>query len=351
MSLKTQKEETRVKRGPSSKPFKGYRMGTSYDRMFVICPTTVTGGPEALHQLAQLANEAGIDSLLAYYGEGATVSTSRGVLKVEAPARNPCLVAYAKYNPIVASGEYELDSRSLVILPEVIGWHAKRFHPAKVMVWWLSVNNAFHPKSPLKDEAQRTAFFADDAVDHLCQTFYAAAVLERQGMRRTYELVDYTDDLFTLRRPQAPNFGDQIAFNPKKGPELARIFFGANSDLMPRPIENMNKGQIAEVFRQTRIYVEFGHNPGKDRMPREAACAGCIVVARRAGGTAFFGDSPLPAKFKFSDADVASGHLADLVRSIARDPQPFWEEQSYYRRYLYSERDLMELQVKRLFGN
>lgn len=322
----------------------------AFDHMFVVCPVVVTGGPEALHQLAQFANESGIRSTVAYYGSGATVRASNDQLILKSAAKNPCLTAYAKYNPVVGDGDFPLSDTTLVVLPEVIAWHAERFRPAAIAVWWLSVNNAFHATSPLRDEGKRKAYFAQTSITHLCQTNYATSTLRRQGVEETYDLVDYTDDLFTLRPPEAPNEGQALAYNPKKGAELAQSFFDANPELEPRRIERMNKAEIAAVFRQTRIYVEFGHNPGKDRMPREAACAGCIVVARRAGGTAYFGDVPLPAAFKFSDEDVASGRLADLIRTINADPQPYWEQQAYYRRYLYTERDLMRLQVKRLFG-
>ena len=325
-------------------------MYNRYERIFVLCPTTLTGGPEALHQLAQLTNEAGIETRLGYYGTGSIVRGANGRLILKPDLQNPCVAGYAKYNPLIGVGDYPLDDRTLVVLPEVIAWHAERVKPADVAVWWLSVDNAFHRTSPLRREAERRSFFADRSIHHLCQTNYAAGLLRREGVERIYDLVDYTDDAFTLRPPLGPNSGAALAYNPKKGVALAEAFFAENPGFEPRRIEEMTKAQIVEVFRQTRTYVEFGHNPGKDRMPREAACAGCIIVARKLGGTAHFGDVPLSNKFKFSEEDVGSGRLTALLREIDRDPQPFWEEQAYYRRYLYSERALMKLQVERLFG-
>ena len=33
--------------------------------------------------------------------------------------------------------------------------------------------------------------------------------------------------------------------------------------------------------------VDLGHHPGKDRLPREAALAGCVTVVGRAGAAVF----------------------------------------------------------------
>ena len=98
------------------------------------------------------------------------------------------------------------------------------------------------------------------------------------------------------------------------------------------------------------IYVEFGNNPGNDRLPREAACVGCIVLAKRAGGSAYFEDMPLDDRFKFNEQAIKSGKLAEIVKAIARDPLPHFEGQSYYRHHLYLEKDQMILQVRRLLG-
>ena len=46
-------------------------------------------------------------------------------------------------------------------------------------------------------------------------------------------------------------------------------------------------------------YIDFGPHPGMDRLPREAALAGCVVVTNREGAANFDEDTPLPSQFKF----------------------------------------------------
>jgi hypothetical protein len=205
-------------------------------------------------------------------------------------------------------------------------------------------------KAQLRDPEYRKSFLANDRIIHFCQTHYAREVLRGLGVKQTYDLVDYTDDLFTLMPPKGPNSGDRVAYNPRKGGELAQAFFATNSTIDATPIQDMTKLQIYEAFRDTQIYVEFGHNPGKDRLPREAACAGCIVLVRDRGGSSFFGDTPLDRFFKFSDDDVTSGVLAGKIRDVRQDPGMFWERQAFYRNVLYAERELMRLQARQLFA-
>ena len=320
------------------------------EQILIFCPIAVTGGPEAIHQLAQIANELGVKSQIVYYGGDAKIRIEGANFLYQPPSSNRCLAAYQKYNPIVASN-LTFNETTLVILPEVLFQQVLRFAPADVAIWWLSVDNAFHPNSLLLQDQYRRDFFANDRIIHLCQTFYSRALLRSHQVNKMYDLVDYTDDLFTLVPPRAPNKSGPIAYNPRKGHDLAAKFFEANPEIEQLPIRGMTKAQVYTLFRKTQIYLEFGHNPGKDRMPREAACAGCIVLARNKGGTAYFDDTPLDTFFKFDDEEVISGSLAKKVLEIAATPDRYWSQQAYYRRYLYTERELMRLQAKRLFGS
>jgi hypothetical protein len=68
----------------------------------------------------------------------------------------------------------------------------------------------------------------------------------------------------------------------------------------------------------------------------------------RLGGSAAFEDVPLPPWFKFAETDVQSGALAQKIQSIAGDPSFYFQAQNYYRHYLYLEKDMMTLQLRRL---
>jgi hypothetical protein len=172
--------------------------------------------------------------------------------------------------------------------------------------------------------------------------------LRERGVRRIFDLVDYTDPRFIAAKPVHPNRTFTIAYNPRKAGTLAKHFFDRHPDIPGCPIIGMSKDQVRDALSRTMIYVEFGRNPGNDRMPREAACVGCIVLAKAAGGSAYFEDMPLDDRFKFEEQDVTSGKLAALIKAIAHDPMPYFEAQSFYRHHLYLEKEQMVLQARRL---
>ena len=47
-------------------------------------------------------------------------------------------------------------------------------------------------------------------------------------------------------------------------------------------LKGFNNKQIINIFKKTKIYLDFGYHPGKDRMPREAVLFNnCIITNKR----------------------------------------------------------------------
>jgi hypothetical protein len=309
-------------------------MSFSYvKRATFLCPTMTTGGPEAIHQVAQLLNEQGLPSDIAYYGPGGDLRLDGGAVLVTPPAENPCLTAYAKYEPVVCR-KFLLRRHHLVVLPEPLALEAPVFSRATVAVWWLSVDNT----AVATDPRARHAFFGLRDVHHFTQSEYAADFLRRNGVAASHPLGDFIDPLFTATAPAGPNAAVGVAYNPAKGAELADAFFAAHPELRPVPLRGMTKDGVVAALRGTLTYVDFGHLPGKDRLPREAAASGAVVFVRRAGAGRFAEDFPIPEFFRFDDADVASGELARRIGAVQGDPERYWRQQEEFRAGIRGER-------------
>ena len=299
-----------------------------------------------------MINQLGIRAEI-FYG-GAPFEIRRGSeakFIYEPLADNPVLQEYAHYDPIPAKTT-ALSDRTLVILPEIFPELHKMFAPAVTAYWWLGWDAAFRPGSRLTDPGFQSMFFARADLWHIAQTFRAHVLLREKGVRRIVDVVDYVDPRFTGTKPKRHNDVFRVAYNPKKigASDLARRFFDHSTDIPACPIIGMSRDQVHETLRQTMIYVEFGNNPGNDRLPREAASVGCIVLAKNAGGSSYFEDMPIDAEFKFTEQDVRSGRLARLIRTIASDPAPYFEAQEFYRSCLRLQREQMMLQTRRLLG-
>lgn len=314
-------------------------------RVTFLCPPVITGGPEAIHQAAQLLNQQGLPADIAYYGNDAGMHFDGGQLLFTPPTDNPCLTAYEKYEPVVCR-KILLRRHHLVVLPEAIAAEAAPFQRASVAIWWLSVDNGL----VAADEQRRRAFFADRSIRHFTQSEYAAEFLRQQGVETSYPLADYTDPEFTSFVPAAPNPEPALAYNPAKGPELSEQFFTAHPEVQGLPLRGMSKAEIVAAMRRTMVYVDFGHLPGKDRLPREAAASGAVVFLRKKGAGQFVEDFPVPDFFRFDEQDVLSGELAVRVAAVQADPAPFWAQQQTFRDRIRGEREELADQLRALRG-
>jgi hypothetical protein len=115
------------------------------------------------------------------------------------------------------------------------------------------------------------------------------------------------------------------------------------------PIRGMTKPQVRETLFAARIYLDFGGHPGKDRVPREAAIAGAIVLLHAAGAARHFTDHPLPPQYLFTDDDVTAGRLRDKVDAILDDPAAHFAAQRLYREAIRLERERFDLEVRSFF--
>lgn len=70
-------------------------------------------------------------------------------------------------------------------------------------------------------------------------------------------------------------------------------------------LEGLSRKKMAEVLAESMVYIDFGSHPGKDRIPREAALAGNVVIVSTNGSASFFEDLPIPQKYKFRDDQIS----------------------------------------------
>ena len=60
------------------------------------------------------------------------------------------------------------------------------------------------------------------------------------------------------------------------------------------PIQNMTPVEVASLLGRSKVYIDFGAHPGRDRIPREAALCGCVVITGTQGSVALTVNLPLP---------------------------------------------------------
>lgn len=322
-----------------------------YNEVLLFCPDVATGGPEALHQLGYMINRLGGNAKMAYYGPISRLGMNGDRLQNDTSG-SPMPQVYAQYQPQVLE-ETELNEGTLIIFPEVLMISSNH----NAAMWWLSVDNALIANPKLKDDDYRKQFFADEKLIHFHQSDYARNYLEKAGAPNIQPLTDFTDPQFidysrTITVTPITARANKICFFPAKGAELARDFLTHGQlrhaiDLVP--IQKMAKTEVRDTLFSARIYIDFGHHPGKDRVPREAAIAGAVVLLHAAGAACHNDDHPLHDHYRFTRDDITSGRLHQLIDTILDDPQTHFDAQQSYHDKILLEKANFESEVRSFF--
>lgn len=304
-----------------------YRMKTIY----LLCLHNVrTGGPEAIHQLSDSLLKQGFDARMVYYNRGHIARLEGGPIDEEgyhfsdAPEYMRCQFdEYAHYATRIESAVPNSPD-AIVVLPEAICHLTPKFNKATVLVWWLSVDNAFGALSRVNLNLLR-------GVKHASQSYYATDFCHALGLPKVASLSDYTTSLASYAAPRPWVSRERrvaINANPLKVTadldDLIRQI-GAGADCIK--IVGFDRAKVAHTLATSRVYIDLGSFPGKDRMPREAASMGCAVLCSERA----LRDYPF--------ADYVC--LANIWRALKEPPTPFSIEAE--RRQFFDE-------VREVFG-
>lgn len=250
-----------------------------------------TGGPEAAHQLSDALIEQGFDARMVYFK---WEDLAQGI-PPEFPEYGPFAEEYSSYKVNLARALPD-EEGNVMVLPETALHLSFAFKRAKVLIWWLSVDNAFNALSGLRAGPQMSPnmnYLRRPNLYHASQSRYAERFVEALGLNSLGMLSDYTVDLTQYATPlpmsERPKL---VAFNaqPHKvppplidleaiGAEIKRI--DPEIDLVA--IGGLPRKAIADIFAHARVYVDLGNFPGKDRMPREAISMCCCALVANAG--------------------------------------------------------------------
>jgi len=314
-------------------------------KVFVCCPGgSVSGGPELLHQLVDSLRSLGCEAYISYYPFGSSFDRTSAYLKYDAPV-----------------AKIEDNSLNTVVLPEVVTRFARHINYAKVAIWWLSVDNYYgvlrnnflddifgFVKEFLKGRLRISEM---QGYNHYAQSFYAKDFLSSKGINAV-SLTDYLGQVHLDQNPSVDGRVDSILFNPKKGVKTTQKLISNNPDINFVPLINMTSSEVSAALSKAKIYIDFGHHPGKDRFPREAAVAGCCVVTGRQGSANNDFDLVISKKYKLDE--YSSSFLNDfrcLANNIFNNYESCFNDFSSYRERIKEEPKEFHEQVKRIFMN
>lgn len=336
---------------------------TENTKIYVYCSAgAVTGGIELLHQLVSTLNDAGVNAYIVYVGDSPhTVPDD-----------------YRCYN--IKTTETVVDSAENVEVFFEVGFD-QAFHSTNTqkLLWWLSVDNFFIGSKKILSPADMFEFSPRLAMKALYYRFmrllgrrreqtlislsklrkldalnayqseYAQNFLQNHGFKAVVALKDFINaDHIAPYDTSAKE--DLVLYNPKKGAAFTKRLMEAAPDLKWIALQGMSRNELIRVIRRAKVYIDFGHHPGKDRLPRECAMNGCCIITGMRGAAGFYEDVMLPSQYKFDENRCSIDEIIDTIRLTLDNYDHAVNDFAAYRNMISGEKAEFELQTARIFG-
>lgn len=328
-------------------------------KVIVFCPANeATGGPEVLHQLCYCLRNLGYDSEMYYYDYKKT------------DYKTPVCACYAHYgNPF--STTYIDSEEKVCIVPET---RTKEFYNIKKgvkVLWWLSVDNYENMINRthghiIKNQNAKTLLrkircikhkvydvTKEDIAFHLVQSEYAKAYCYSLNIPaiKIHYVSDYLNDSYLLRARENKRIpkGNRVLFNPKKGYDFTKMLINEAPEIEWTPLINLSYDKVVDLMQRSKVYIDFGNHPGKDRLPREAAVNGCCIITGRRGSAAYQEDVDIPSEFKFEDRKELIGEIIQKIHQIFDSYEGISPQFERYRENIFKEPQKFKEDVRDTF--
>ena len=303
-----------------------------------------TGGLTLAHQLCRELRNLGYEAYMYYY---------YGLIQKRT---YPVNEHYVKFDlPFVYMIDDEKDN--VVIAPETNVEILRHLKYAQKVIWWMSVDNYFLTQHTLKGKiinvfGLRRYRINQPGIYHLAQSYYAMDFLRgKVADSHLMYLSDYLDDEFMASVHDRPILQktDKVLYNPSKGYEFTKKIMDSSPDLEWFPLKSLSPTQMREVMETSKVYIDFGNHPGKDRIPREAAISGCCVITGKRGAARFYQDVPIPEEYKFDDNTESIPAIVRQIKSCITDYGNHFHDFDLYRTMIREEHHAFLVNVKEIF--
>ena len=276
----------------------------SKPKYHILCVANLrSGGPEALHQLRYYMEQAGLDAYIVYYNMKEDVD----------PMPEPYRVYGIKRKRIEEVDDTE---KNTIISAESSTIELNRFRKIRKYIWWLSVNwldyKPLTTRIVLKHNCKKLfgkdsdishyCNFKIDSCTHVCGSKYAFEYVKGLGLDAKY-LVEPISKVFL----EADNYSEYkrnnvILYNPAKPSEIMTRLL-AEKRFNFKALTGMTTTELVDAYKMAKLYIDFGHFGGPERMPKEAVYFGCCILVGKRNAAENDFDIAIPDKYKIENYD------------------------------------------------
>ncbi len=294
-------------------------------KIYILAPAkTSTGGPECLHQLAFYINKIFKVQTFMYYLPNDT--------------RHPTHKNFKHYKISYASF-IEDQKDNILIMPEHYMYLklGLKYSNIQKVIWWLSIDNYFGFKFHYQNKKiirsiikipfklintfnKITNFYfgvftyhdylkvfykfinlnqqkeIKQALFHLVQSYYAYNFL-KEKIKNLFFLYDFQNKKLLESSKKIKKKQNIICYSHKSNEFIQLLKKSSNNKFIE--LKGFSSKDIIKIFNKTKVYIDFGYHPGKDKMPREAVLFNNCIIANFKGSASNKFDIPIANKFKF----------------------------------------------------
>ena len=346
-------------------------------------PQVYTGGITALYQLCHSLNNIGLHAEIVF-----PMSASS---KIDKLIHKAYILYNCKHSFLSSISD---NNKTTIIIPESMPKLVDKFRNSIKILYWLSVDHYvirslpyshldfvrytlsklvnFSPLSSMYIKLLHNSYLAEYVSRHLAklnvpvpnvsmhivQSRYAYEFLRSLGVQhqQVFFLHEPLEEDYLLQDISYDGRDLGVAWNSRKAyPITLKIVRHLRKLSIPiNPLDNVGKEKMRKILSRTRIFIDIGFHPGRDRPPREAVALGNIAVVNNHGGCFYYDDCMIEQPFKVDC--YTEGRCNIDPKKVAEDILYYMENYEYYykkyftkfRDYILEEPKLYQKEIEQL---
>lgn len=343
-------------------------------KIYILAPAqTFTGGPECLHQLAYYVKKIFKVQTFIYYLPN----------EIKKPVHKNF-----KHYKIKSINSIEDNKDNILIMPEHFFFLKEGLNYSNIrkIIWWLSIDNYYGFKfryqntkikrSLLKIPYNLISIFNKitnyyfgiftyhdylkilykfsnlskqieiaQASSHLMQSYYAYDFLKKK-LSNLHFLFDYQNKniLNSKTNKKKENF---ICYSNKCN-EFINLLKPLYIDSLIE-LKGFTRKEMINIFKKTKIYIDFGYHPGKDKMPREAVLFNNCIITNKKGSAENSYDIPIKNQYKFKERRSNLNKIKYTIDKIFYNHKKEFKNFSNYKKIVLNEKKMFSKDLRKIF--
>ena len=258
-----------------------------------------------------------------------------------------------------------------LVIPETFTGYIRAIRKAKISIWWLSVDN-YIDKIKLENQQNfknylvllanifRKIFFSfinlnhynksltlneikNKKIIHLCQSYYSYKFLKKKKIKNLLILKDFIQ----IRNRKKFKKNIDIILNSNKGQKYNELFIKEYKEIFKiKKLKNMSLNLTQKKLNKSKFFIDFGHHPGRDRIPREAVSQGSKVLIMKEGAAKNKLDVNINNDYKFTEYNLDNEMKILEFLTINKILDKNWYNVKAYLKKINNDKIEMKKQIK-----